>query len=129
MDYQFGALDWRSLSFSHQRYDTPDYQGVAVINYTDEMIPYTRSVEHKHFAPVRTPQTVVTREYPATWSVGKERYYPINNESNHRLHQKYQSKLPANYIVGGRLGTYRYLDMHQVIASALKTAEREINGL
>ena len=124
-DYQFGTNEWRSLRFKHQTHQVSDYQGVAVINHTDRKIPYTRTVEHKHFEPVETSHTIVTEEYPASWSIGKEMYYPINNESNELLQQQYLALLPKNYIAGGRLASYRYFDMHQVIASALKTASKE----
>ncbi len=125
-DYQLGANDWRGLRFESRVEDVSDFQGIAAINHTEFEVPYTRSVEHKHFDPVKTSHTVVTREFPANWSRGDEMYYPVNNDANEQLQQKYVAMLPPNYIIGGRLATYRYYDMHQVIASAIHTAQKEI---
>ncbi|TWU23044.1 UDP-galactopyranose mutase [Novipirellula galeiformis] len=125
-EYELGANDWRGLRFQHQVIQTADHQGIAAINYTDAETPYTRSVEHKHFDPVQSDHTVITHEYPADWQVGDEMYYPVNNEQGEQLQQRYLAMLPKNYLVGGRLATYRYYDMHQVIASALHLATKEI---
>ncbi|MCH1438872.1 MAG: UDP-galactopyranose mutase, partial [Rubripirellula sp.] len=125
-EYQQGAHDWRGLRFKHRTHDVADYQGVAAVNHTEQEVPYTRTVEHKHFEPVETSHTVVTEEYPASWKVGQEMYYPINDGNSEQLQQQYLKMLPANYIAGGRLASYRYFDMHQVIASALQVAAKEI---
>jgi len=125
-NYEFGANDWRGLRFKHQVKSLRDYQGVAAINYTDADVPYTRSVEHKHFDPVDRSHTVVTHEYPSDWKVGDDMYYPVNNESGEALQAKYAAQLPKNYLIGGRLATYRYFDMHQVVASAISLSKKEI---
>lgn len=125
-EYAHGAHDWRGLRFEREVVDLPDYQGIAVINYTDFETPFTRCIEHKHFDPVTTDHTVITREYPADWKIGDEMYYPVNNEIGQQLQQEYVAMLPDRYLIGGRLATYRYLDMHQVVASAIHLAEKEI---
>ncbi|GAA5507037.1 UDP-galactopyranose mutase [Novipirellula caenicola] len=125
-EYQLGAHDWRGLRFERQVIPVSDYQGIAAINYTDAETPYTRCVEHKHFDPVQSDHTVITHEYPADWKVGDEMYYPVNNDQGERLQQRYVDMLPDNYLIGGRLATYRYYDMHQVIASAMHLADKEI---
>ena len=104
-----------------------NYQGNAVLNYTDYEIPYTRSIEHKHFEFGRQEKTVVTREYPDTWVRGKEPYYPVNDPKNNEIFAKYQKKAleEKNVLFGGRLGLYRYMDMDQVIEEALALAESE----
>lgn len=125
-DYQLGENEWRGLRFETETMQCEDYQGNAAINHTHRATPYTREVEHKHFEDVKTPTTVVTREYPSQWKRGDEMYYPINNQKNELLQQEYLAMIPDNYIVGGRLATYRYYDMHQVIASAIHRAKQEI---
>ncbi len=125
-DYEFGANDWRGLCFEHNTISVADAQGVAAINYTDAEVPFTRTVEHKHFDPVRTDHTVVTTEYPADWKVGDEMYYPVNNDSGEDLQNRYAAMLPKNYLIGGRLATYRYYDMHQVVASALHLSKQQL---
>tara|TARA_R110002049_G_scaffold27321_2_gene94027 strand:+ start:106197 stop:107333 length:1137 start_codon:yes stop_codon:yes gene_type:complete len=127
-DFQFGANEWRGLKFEHQTMDVSDYQGVAAINYTDHDVPYTRTIEHKHFDAVQTSHTVVTKEYPAKWEIGNDMYYPINQSHNEALQKKYFDLLPDNYITGGRLAEYKYYDMHQVIGSALKKAADTIRA-
>ncbi|GAB2784113.1 UDP-galactopyranose mutase [Rhabdobacter roseus] len=120
-DFQFGALEYRSLRFDHQVLDTDNYQGNAVVNYTDAETPYTRILEHKHFEFGTQPKTVVTHEYPQEWTPGAEPYYPINDEKNDSLFRRYKALAEReNVIFGGRLAEYRYYDMHQVIGSALK---------
>ncbi len=123
-DYRFGELEYRSLRFETETLDTDNYQGNAVVNYTEYEIPYTRIIEHKHFEYGTQEKTVVTREYPATWKKGDEPYYPINNDRNNSLFAKYQelANKETNVIFGGRLGQYKYYDMHQVVAEALKAA-------
>lgn len=120
-NYCFGPLEYRSLRFESEIHSVPNYQGNAVINFTEAEIPFTRVIEHKHFDPVETAHTVVTKEYPADWSVGCEPYYPINDDANMTLFSKYKeiSLADTNVIFGGRLGEYKYYDMHQVIKSAL----------
>ncbi|MFG0262055.1 MAG: UDP-galactopyranose mutase [Novipirellula sp. JB048] len=127
-EYELGAHDWRGLRFEQQVLSTPDHQGVAAINFTDPDTPYTRCVEHKHFDPVNRDHTVITHEFPADWKVGDEMYYPVNNEQGEQLQQRYAAMLPEHYLIGGRLATYRYYDMHQVIASAMHLANREITA-
>lgn len=121
-DYCFGALEYRSLRFEHELHDeTDNLQGVAVVNYTDNSVPYTRTIEHKHFEFGQQPFTIVSKEYPFEWHRGIEPYYPINNEKNQARYTKY-SKLAAqtpNVLFGGRLGLYRYTDMQDTIISAL----------
>lgn len=127
-EYCYGELEYRSLKFETEVLDTPNYQGNAVVNYTEYEIPYTRIIEHKHFEFGDQPKTVITREYPASWKRGDEPFYPINDEKNNALYQMYKDKADKekNVIFGGRLGMYRYFDMHNVIAAALSCAEAEL---
>jgi UDP-galactopyranose mutase len=128
-DYSEGELEYRSLSFETTTLDIPDYQGNAIINYTDENIPYTRICEHKHFESVKSSCTVITKEYPEKWNITKERYYPVNNTENnarYSMYKKMSDSISNKYIFGGRLAEYKYYDMHQVIGSALKKANDEI---
>lgn len=128
-DYCLGHLEYRSLRFETEEMRGCDnYQGNAVVNYTQRDIPYTRIIEHKHFEFGTQPDTVITREYPAEWHEGDEPYYPVNDERNDELLEKYRelaSRRP--YIIfGGRLGQYRYYDMDKVIAAALTAVEQEL---
>ena len=120
--YRFGCLEYRSLSFEHEHYPISNYQGVAVVNFTERSVPYTRVIEHKHFEFGKQAGTVVTKEYPEEWRQGKEAFYPINDVSNSLKLKQYQAlaKRESYVIFGGRLAEYKYYDMHQVIASALK---------
>lgn len=121
-DYRFGQLEYRSLEFETEVIDKPSFQGTSVVNYTQFDIPYTRILEHKYFEFAKSPVTVITREYPASWSVGKEPYYPICDETNnakYNHYKKYAQQSCPNVIFGGRLAEYKYYDMHQVIGSAL----------
>ena len=125
-DYRFGRLEYRSLRFETELLtDTCDYQGVAVMNYTDAETPFTRIIEHRHFENAVTPCTVITREYPLPWREGLEPYYPINDEKNGALYAKYAANAAAekNVIFGGRLAQYAYLDMDKVVEAALRAAE------
>lgn len=122
-DYRFGKLHYRSLRFEQEQLEKPNYQGVAVVNYTDFETPFTRIIEHKHFEFGTQSHTVITREYPQEWQEGAEPYYPINDNRNNDLARKYKDLAKEhsdNVIFGGRLAEYLYYDMHQVIASALK---------
>lgn len=126
-DYKFGNLEYRSLRFEHEMLDEKNHQGVAVVNYTEREIPYTRVIEHKHFEYGEQEKTVITREYPSEWKLGDEPYYPVNNEKNNELFKKYKelADKEENVIFGGRLGDYKYYDMHQVIEEALNKIGRE----
>ncbi len=126
-DYRYGELEYRSLRFETETLNTPNHQGVAVMNYTDAETPYTRIIEHKHFVFGTQPHTVITKEYPAKWTRGKEPYYPVNDDKNQALYKKYaeDASKEENVIFGGRLAEYRYYDMDKVIASALKAAAAE----
>ena len=119
---QFGTLEYRSLKFDTQIKELENFQGNAVVNYTEREIPYTRIIEHKHFEFGTQKKTVITYEYPDEWSQGKESYYPVNDEKNNTIYKKYKelSAKDTNVIFGGRLAEYKYYDMHQIIASALK---------
>lgn len=120
--YCYGQLEYRSLRFEHERFEVDNYQGNAVVNYTEAEVPFTRIIEHKHFDSVDTPHTIVTREYPAEWQLGDEPYYPVNDDKNMELFKKYRSLAKSeNVIFGGRLAEYKYYDMHQVIKSALNS--------
>ena len=129
--YQFGKLEYRSLRFETEVLDVENHQGVAVVNYTDRETPYTRIIEHKHFEFGTQPKTVITREYPVTWQEGMEPYYPVNDEKNQALYQKYAklAEKEEHVIFGGRLGEYKYYDMDKVIASAMACAKEELNML
>ena len=133
-DYCYGELEYRSLRFDTKIYDVDNYQGNAVINYTEREIPYTRVIEHKHFEflsqnGMAKNKTVVTFEYPTEWKKGLESYYPLNNEKNAELYLKYQelSKTEENVIFGGRLGMYKYFDMDDTIEAALNLSEKELS--
>lgn len=121
-DNCFGTLDYRSLRFETEILDMPNFQGNAVVNYTEREIPYTRIIEHKHFEFGKQPKTIITREYPEDISEDNEAYYPINDDKNQKIYQKYKAlanELP-NVIFGGRLAEYKYYDMHQVVEKALE---------
>ena len=136
-NYQYGELEYRSLKFEEEELDIENYQGNAVVNYTEYEIPYTRIIEHKHFeygpslgkiAEGKTAQkTIITKEYPDTWVQGKEPYYTINDEKNTELYAKYKNLADKDpkVIFGGRLGQYKYFDMDKVIEEALKICEKE----
>ncbi len=131
-DYCFGELEFRSLRFETEDLPAENYQGNAVVNYTEYEIPYTRIIEHKHFefgcqGGEQTKHTVITREYPTEWKQGDEPYYPINDEKNGTLYSRYAAlaKEEKKVIFGGRLGSYRYYDMDKVIEAALEAVDRE----
>ena len=122
-NYKLGTLEYRSLKFENEILEgVKNYQGVAVVNYTDSKTPYTRIIEHKHFEFGEQEDTVITREYPKTWKIGDEAYYPVNDEKNNELYEKYAelAKKEENVIFGGRLGSYKYYDMDKVIEAALE---------
>ena len=125
-DYRLGALEYRSLRFETEVLDTDNYQGNAVVNYTDAETPWTRIIEHKHFTFGTQPKTVITREYSAAWQPGDEPYYPVNDQRNTELYQRYAALAAQepHTLFGGRLGAYRYYDMDQVIAAALALARQ-----
>ena len=126
-DYCYGALNYRSIRFETEVLDIENYQGNAVINYTDAETPYTRIIEHKHFVFGMQEKTVISREYSQEWMPETEPYYPINDEVNNALYEKYKALAAKEekVIFGGRLGQYRYYDMDAVILSALEAAESE----
>lgn len=127
-DYRLGALEYRSVRFETEILDTPNFQGNAVVNYTDQETPWTRIIEHKHFTFGTQPKTVISREYSSEWRVGDEPYYPVNDEKNSQLYRQYQALADreSNVIFGGRLGSYKYYDMDAVIAAALELSKRQL---
>ena len=125
----YGPLEYRRVTFETEVLDMENYQGNAVVNYTEYEVPYTRIIEHKHFEFGTQEKTVISREYPAEWKPGDEPYYPINNEKNNRLYERYRELVQKEekVVFGGRLGVYRYMDMHHVVAEALVLAEKELH--
>ncbi|MBD3107616.1 UDP-galactopyranose mutase [Bacillus sp. AGMB 02131] len=126
-NYEFGTLEYRSLHFENETLNVENYQGNAVVNYTDAETPYTRIIEHKHFEFGTQAKTIITKEYPKTWVKGDEPYYPMNDDKNNTIFKQYlelADKTP-NVIFGGRLGMYKYYDMHQVIDAALEAVKVE----
>lgn len=128
-DYCYGELEYRSVRFETEILDTDNYQGNAVVNYTEYEVPYTRIIEHKHFEYGTQPKTVISREYSDAWNKDKEPYYPINNEKNNKLYEKYRELADKDekVVFGGRLGQYKYYDMHKIIEEALNCVRRIIN--
>lgn len=125
-DYRLGALEYRSVRFETEVLDCDNYQGNAVVNYTEREVPYTRIIEHKHFEFGQQEKTVISREYSSEWTVGMEPYYPVNNEQNNQLFEQYKelASKEENVIFGGRLGDYKYYDMDKVIEAALAAVEK-----
>lgn len=130
-DYKLGALAYRSISFEEEILDTANYQGNAVVNYTESEVPYTRVIEHKHFesfgeAIYQNPKTIISKEYSTEWHLGLEPYYPVNDEANSQLYSQYRAlgELLPKYLFGGRLADYKYYDMHHVIARALELVDQ-----
>ena len=124
--YRFGKLEYRTVRFETEVVDSPNYQGNAVVNYTDREVPFTRVIEHKHFemfgqAVYDCPKTVVSKEYSSEWTAGSEPYYPVNDERNNSLYLRYKelADMETRVIFGGRLAEYKYYDMHHIIAKAL----------
>lgn len=129
--YQLGELAYRSLRFETEVLDGEEnYQGNAVVNYTEREIPYTRIIEHKHFEFGKQPDTVITREYPQDWEKGQEPYYPVNDEKNSKLYEAYAelAKKEKNVLFGGRLGQYKYYDMDKVIMASLTMSREEMGN-
>ncbi len=127
-NYQLGALQYRSVRFETEVLDMDNYQGNAVVNYTDREVPYTRIIEHKHFEFGQQEKTVISREYSSEWKVGMEPYYPVNNDQNNELFAAYKAlaSKEKNVIFGGRLGNYQYYDMDKVIEAALRLVSEEL---
>ncbi|MCI8280131.1 MAG: UDP-galactopyranose mutase [Lachnospiraceae bacterium] len=124
--YQFGPLQYRSVYFETERLECENYQGNAVVNYTQREVPYTRIIEHKHFEFGKQPVTIISREYSREWEPGVEPYYPVNNEENDGLYERYRQlgKAEERVVFGGRLGQYKYYDMDKVLEAALAAAEQ-----
>jgi UDP-galactopyranose mutase len=118
----YGSLNYRTLKFEQELHDIEDYQGNAIINYTEYNLPYTRIVEHKHFKNILCDYTIITKEYPDTWKEDSTPYYPINTEKNNKIYNKYK-KIKSKTIFGGRLAEYKYYDMHQIIGSSLSLSK------
>ena len=127
-DFCYGHLSYRSVRFEMEVLDVPNFQGNAVVNYTDRETPYTRIIEHKFFNFGNQPKTVISKEYSSEWKPGEEPYYPVNDEKNNALYEKYKAlaQKEPNVIFGGRLGEYRYYDMDAVVLSALEKARQEL---
>ena len=128
-NYCYGELEYRSVRFETEILDTDNYQGNAVVNYTDIDVPYTRIIEHKHFEYGTQPKTVISKEYSDKWDKTKEPYYPINDEKNNELYKKYKELADKDnkVIFGGRLGEYKYYDMDKVIEKAIECVKKELN--
>ena len=128
-DYKFGELEYRSLKFEVERIEKEYYQKNCVINYTEREVPYTRIIEHKYFENDQSPVTWITKEYPSDYKKGMEKFYPVNDEKNNSLYKQYEELAAKenNIIFGGRLGKYKYYDMDDVIAEALKDSEIILN--
>lgn len=127
-DYKLGVLEYRSVRFETEELPMENYQGNAVVNYTEREVPYTRIIEHKHFEFGKQPTTIISREYSSEWKKGDEPYYPVNNDKNNALYQRYKELADKEHkvIFGGRLGGYKYYDMDKVIAAALEMCEKEL---
>jgi UDP-galactopyranose mutase len=127
--YRHGRLGYRTLDFRHEVVNG-DFQGIAQVNYADKNVPWTRITEHKHFEFLKSDKSVVTWETPVAWQPHSEPYYPLSDAENQGSFQKYMSeaKLLGDVVIGGRLGSYQYLDMHQAVGAALKEAEKELSN-
>ena len=127
-DYKLGVLEYRSVRFETEELPMENYQGNAVVNYTEREVPYTRIIEHKHFEFGKQPTTIISREDSSEWKKGDEPYYPVNNDKNNALYQQYKELADKEHkvIFGGRLGGYKYYDMDKVIAAALEMCEKEL---
>jgi UDP-galactopyranose mutase len=127
-DYVFGELEYRSLKWDHEE-KSGDYQGHSCVNYTDIETPFTRIIEHKHFEQLESHNTIISKEFSVDWQETKEPYYPINDEKNNNIYQKYRllAKEEKNVTISGRLGSYKYIDMDDTISMALKVADKHFN--
>ena len=127
-DYSLGVLQYRSVRFETEELEMENFQGNAVVNYTEREVPYTRIIEHKHFEFGKQPTTIISREYSSEWKKGDEPYYPVNDDRNNALYAQYRERAgkEARVIFGGRLGGYKYYDMDKVIAAALELCEAEL---
>ena len=128
-DYKLGVLEYRSVTFETEELETDNFQGNAVVNYTDREVPYTRIIEHKHFEFGKQPVTIISREYSSEWTKGDEPYYPVNDDKNGALYARYEelAKQESKVIFGGRLGSYRYYDMDKVIGAALDMVREQLD--
>lgn len=128
-DYCLGHLEYRTVRFENEVLDCDNYQGNAVVNYTERAVPYTRIIEHKHFEFGKQEKTIISKEYPTEWRPGMEPYYPINDDKNSSLFEEYRklAEKESNVIFGGRLGNYKYYDMDKVIAAALSLSKEELS--
>lgn len=128
-DYKLGVLEYRSVRFETEELETDNFQGNAVVNYTDREVPYTRIIEHKHFEFGKQPVTIISREYSSEWTKGDEPYYPVNDDKNGALYARYEelAKQESKVIFGGRLGSYRYYDMDKVIGAALDMVRDQLD--
>ena len=128
-DNKLGVLEYRSVRFETEELETDNFQGNAVVNYTDREVPYTRIIEHKHFEFGKQPVTIISREYSSEWTKGDEPYYPVNDDKNGALYARYEelAKQESKVIFGGRLGSYRYYDMDKVIGAALDMAKEQLD--
>ena len=129
-EYKWGVLDYRSIDFQSERLAIANYQGNAVVNHIDKEIPYTRTIEHKHFEFGTQPSTIITKEFPKEWKLGDEPYYPINDEINNNIYKKYKDFADRNFpnlLIGGRLGDYKYYDMDATIDKALALCLKEFS--
>ena len=129
-DYQFGCLEYRSLIFKQERLEISDFQGTFMMSYPEEKYEFTRIIEHKHFEFGKQEHTIITKEYPDNWSIGKESYYPVNDDKNQLIYNKYYelAKKEPSVIFGGRMGSYKYLNMDETIDLALKLTNNLINN-
>ena len=126
-DYKLGHLEYRTVRFETEELDMPNFQGNAVVNYTEREVPWTRIIEHKHFEFGQQPVTIISREYSTEWKPGMEPYYPVNDEKNQQLYRRYRelADRQKKVIFGGRLGAYRYYNMDQVVEEAFSLSEKE----
>ncbi len=129
-EYQFGPLEYRSLIFKQERLEIQDFQGTFMMSYPEAKYDFTRIIEHKHFEFGTQPHTVITREYPDDWTIGKEAYYPVNDNNNQHIYDKYYqlSKNETNVIFGGRMGSYKYLNMDETIIIAIELITQITNN-
>lgn len=128
--YRFGKLEYRTVRFETEVLDCENYQGNAVINYTEQEVPYTRIIEHKHFEFGQQSKTVISREYSSEWKEGSEPFYPVNDDKNSALYAQYRelANQEPNVIFGGRLAEYKYYDMHQIIAAVFNNTEIKLRA-